>query len=185
MFAAQSGHMQIAELLLQAGSDVNHKDSRGLTPLALASQHGYSEVMTLLFEHGAELENILSVPPTDSAYESAYLEKDRPNTITPSEEQETTLTIDLDDDEVRTQYSDTPSAHLPLRLGYISGIADHLFSKISSWTTNKETWERVQSALPSLLKDFAQKIGFDATTQKHQEVMAFIHQYRGYEILHA
>jgi ankyrin repeat protein len=49
LFASQSGHVEVVQLLLaRQGVEVNHSDSEGGTALFLASQNGHVEVVWLL-----------------------------------------------------------------------------------------------------------------------------------------
>jgi uncharacterized protein len=44
----------VAELLIAKGADVNVKNQKGLTPLALADIMGRDDVVELLKKHGAK-----------------------------------------------------------------------------------------------------------------------------------
>lgn len=46
-------HVQIVQLLLEAGADPELADGDGVTPLAHARQRGYAGIETLLRQHGA------------------------------------------------------------------------------------------------------------------------------------
>ena len=46
--ACQNGHTRIAELLLDRGADINHKNTEGSTPLNLAIKAGCKGTVTLL-----------------------------------------------------------------------------------------------------------------------------------------
>lgn len=46
-------HVQIVQLLLDAGADPERADGDGVTPLAHARQRGYAAIETLLRQHGA------------------------------------------------------------------------------------------------------------------------------------
>jgi ankyrin repeat protein len=56
--AAENGHTNFVNLLIEAGVELEHKDSRGRTPLswAAAIEHGHFTIAKLLVEAGAELE---------------------------------------------------------------------------------------------------------------------------------
>ena len=51
-FAASMGREDLAQILLNSGSDVMAKDSNGNTPLHYS---GHDQVVQLLFDYGAEL----------------------------------------------------------------------------------------------------------------------------------
>jgi hypothetical protein len=54
--AAHLGHLEIAELLLRHGADVNARGDGGDTPLHEAANNGHVEVVELLLKHGADIE---------------------------------------------------------------------------------------------------------------------------------
>ena len=49
-FAAQTEHLSIAEVLLQAGADINKRDHYHKTPLAHAALHGRVEMTNFLLK---------------------------------------------------------------------------------------------------------------------------------------
>ena len=53
--AIRNGHVKVAALLLQWGSDWNHPDSSFNTPLHYAAGFGWKECMELLLAHGANV----------------------------------------------------------------------------------------------------------------------------------
>ena len=53
--AAASGQEQLVECLLTAGADINAVDHCGKTPIYLAVEHGYSKVIKILAQHGANV----------------------------------------------------------------------------------------------------------------------------------
>jgi ankyrin repeat protein len=54
--ASRRGHVDIAQLLLEHGADVDARDNAELTPLLLASREGHAELGRILLEHGADTE---------------------------------------------------------------------------------------------------------------------------------
>ena len=54
MLAALKGHVNVVEVLLKAGADVNHQDSYGNTALMWAAGNGHANVIHLLLRAGAD-----------------------------------------------------------------------------------------------------------------------------------
>lgn len=52
-------HTEVVRLLVEAGADVNLADSAGVTPLALARQRGYREMIEILQKAGAPFSSLL------------------------------------------------------------------------------------------------------------------------------
>lgn len=50
--AAKLGHADILLLLLRNGGLVNHQDLTGVTPLAVAAEHGHAHIAELLLSCG-------------------------------------------------------------------------------------------------------------------------------------
>ena len=55
MLAAQCGHTNIIQYLLDEGADVNKLDERGGSTLMYASSHGHTETVRLLLNYGADV----------------------------------------------------------------------------------------------------------------------------------
>ena len=53
--AAEYGHLEITELLLSNGANVNRRDDDKATPLHFAAMGGFEEVVVLLLSNGAEV----------------------------------------------------------------------------------------------------------------------------------
>ena len=53
MYAARQGHLEVVELLLTNGADVNRKRNDGLTALTVAKNQGHLEVAELLLTYRA------------------------------------------------------------------------------------------------------------------------------------
>jgi len=52
--AAYNGNKEIVEILISGGADVNVKNNDGKTPLTIAGEEGYTEIVNLLLENGAK-----------------------------------------------------------------------------------------------------------------------------------
>lgn len=65
IIAVMNGHVKLASLLLQCGSEWNHPDSSGNTVLHYAAGFGWNECMDLLIKHGADLnaQNMWKITP--------------------------------------------------------------------------------------------------------------------------
>jgi len=50
------GHLEIGQLLLSHGADVNFRDYTGWTPLYCAALYGQLKFARMLLEHGAEID---------------------------------------------------------------------------------------------------------------------------------
>jgi len=57
-YAIGEGHIELAELLLQYGFDVNDRADDGTTPLLLAASHGNTAMVALLLQHEADYEYV-------------------------------------------------------------------------------------------------------------------------------
>ncbi|KAK6526081.1 hypothetical protein TWF281_011119 [Arthrobotrys megalospora] len=85
----------------------------------------------------------------------------------------------LDFDDTQTVYSDASSVTTLAKENYISELADALFRNLCADQLDGKTLERISAALPDLLKAFALKVGHDAPSQMHRDVMFFVHKNRG------
>ena len=55
LWAADMGHLEVLDLLLKNGSNVNIKDENGLTPLLWAADRGHVECVKALLTHSADV----------------------------------------------------------------------------------------------------------------------------------
>jgi ankyrin repeat protein len=56
--AAINGYLNIADLLIRDGADINAKDKNGKTPLFYANKYGHYKTADLLIKHGAESDSV-------------------------------------------------------------------------------------------------------------------------------
>ncbi|KAH8803460.1 hypothetical protein F5884DRAFT_712243 [Xylogone sp. PMI_703] len=74
-------------------------------------------------------------------------------------------------DDTRTVYSDASSLSVWKKKSYISEFADDLFNKVHSERPDSRTIDRISRVLPNLLKAFALKVGYNAPTQIHRDII--------------
>ncbi|KAN0073022.1 hypothetical protein V8E54_009136 [Elaphomyces granulatus] len=77
-----------------------------------------------------------------------------------------------------TVYSDAASLPAWNEESYISELVNGLSCKFSSEQLDDTTLEQISQTLPELLKAFALKVGHNASTQMHLDVMVFVHKHR-------
>ncbi|RYP70200.1 hypothetical protein DL771_005587 [Monosporascus sp. 5C6A] len=56
-WAAEKGHKEIVQLLLDKGAEIDAKDSNSRTPLSWAAEKGHKEIVQLLLDKGAEIDS--------------------------------------------------------------------------------------------------------------------------------
>ncbi|CVL13338.1 related to nucleoside phosphorylase [Fusarium proliferatum] len=201
----KNGKLRIAdpalELLIRSalttaakGNFVRAKKSMEL----LCAQKTDSDMVRLLADfredsNGIDTEAMQSISPTphapiapsgftDSAYASASL-MDNNNKNTNDGPAVDESLQGLDDptiDDSATEYSDVSSTTFSRKQLYIQELAKDLYNKISFQAVDLGQDHRIDisATLPRLLKAFALKIGYCATTQIHRDVMAFVHRHR-------
>ena len=69
--ACNCGHLELAQLLLDKGADLNVPNADGQTPLHMAAYHAKYEVMEWLLGRGADLDAKTNVRPPAAASASA------------------------------------------------------------------------------------------------------------------
>lgn len=57
LFSAWQGHLEMVELLVSAGAEVNAVDNDRRTPLQSASWQGHGEIVRLLCERGSKIDH--------------------------------------------------------------------------------------------------------------------------------
>jgi len=70
--ASYFGHINVVTLLLKKGTDLETKDSSGMTPLSWAADHGYEAIVKLLVEKGADIESKNNYNWTPLAYAAVH-----------------------------------------------------------------------------------------------------------------
>jgi ankyrin repeat protein len=72
--AAESGEIELMEMLIDHGADVNHADETGVTPLLAAAIGSDVEVVRLLLANGADKSKRAKAPlPQMTALDAAIL----------------------------------------------------------------------------------------------------------------
>lgn len=119
-------------------------------------------------------------PPTDSGYGSTYAAESKTGVSMEHTDiaQSTQEITDQEISDTATQYSDESRTTVSKKQGYIWELANELFKNISSIRADNITQARISNILPELLQAFALKVGYDAKTQMHRDVMAFVHRHR-------
>jgi hypothetical protein len=82
-------------------------------------------------------------------------------------------------DDTATEYSDTSSVATWKKESYIEEFVDDLVARVRELQPDEETLNRISALLPDLLKAFALRVGYNAPSRMHRDVMYFIHKYRG------
>jgi ankyrin repeat protein len=75
-YAAQSGHLEVVQLLLNQGADVKAATSSRWTPLHRASENGHRDVVQLLLDRGADVKAATSSGGTPLHFASANGHRD-------------------------------------------------------------------------------------------------------------
>jgi len=83
-----------------------------------------------------------------------------------------------DVDDADTVYSDVSSLIDSKVDSYASALAEDIVKRLKAEDLDSAAAEILSSALPELLRAFATKLGYDAPSQTHRDVMFFIHKYR-------
>ncbi|CAG9982607.1 unnamed protein product [Clonostachys byssicola] len=86
---------------------------------------------------------------------------------------------DVGFDDTATEYSDTSSVATWKKESYIEEFVDDLVAGVRELQPDEETLNRISALLPDLLKAFALRVGYNAPSRMHRDVMYFIHKYRG------
>ncbi|KAL9694987.1 hypothetical protein quinque_014272 [Culex quinquefasciatus] len=61
--AYAGGHEELVELLISRGTNIEHKDKKGFTPLILAATAGHEKVVETLLRHGAKMDPLQRIRP--------------------------------------------------------------------------------------------------------------------------
>ncbi|KAI1745785.1 hypothetical protein F4680DRAFT_403240 [Xylaria scruposa] len=117
--------------------------------------------------------------PTDSGYASAtYTKKMWQSSPDQLRIQNVQDPPDNDNEDMATVYSDTSSLASSWKENYILELADDLYDNVSFWNLDFNVKGKIATVLPDLLRDFAFKIGHNAETQMHRDVMVYVHKNR-------
>ncbi|RYP58420.1 hypothetical protein DL769_008959 [Monosporascus sp. CRB-8-3] len=121
------------------------------------------------YGHTQSSGDVQSRPPIDEVYASAMN-----NTFEVAYNEH-----DPESDDDETVYSDASGLPaLAAEESYISELADDLFKTVCSEQFDGQIMERISGILPKLLKAFALKLGHNALSQMHRDVMFLVHKHR-------
>lgn len=109
-------------------------------------------------------------PCTDSGYASV-----NPYPEFKHDSQRAQVPADID---TGTEYSDVSTVAGFKNETFIYELVDDLFAKIAPLALSDEIMRAIIDLLPDILKNFALRIGYNASTQMHRNVMFFIHKNR-------
>ena len=57
IFPSQEGYLEIVQLLVEHGADVNYNAFRGFTPIRIAARNGHLKIVKFLAENGADIDS--------------------------------------------------------------------------------------------------------------------------------
>jgi len=121
-------------------------------------------------------EGVVEEPFTDSGYASTrndLLLPDKPQC--PRDDKCTSDMGDENTEDAKTLYSAATTIDLPQSQQYITELCSDIFRKLENHF-DSTNWDALETALPSLIKGFAIKIGHDSSAQVNQDIMYFIHK---------
>ncbi|KAK5422308.1 hypothetical protein LTR06_000565 [Exophiala xenobiotica] len=121
----------------------------------------------VLIDKEPTLVSPVDVPYTDSAYTSVFKNAfDRHRSLGPTES-----------DDALTDYSDVSSIADTKRNAYVCELADNLYGKVDIAGQTLHRVKQICEDIPWLLKTLALRIGHNASTQMHRDVMYFAHKH--------
>lgn len=121
-------------------------------------------------------EGVVEEPFTDSGYASTRIDlllPDKPQC--PRDDKCTSEMGDEDTEDAKTLYSAATTIDLPQSQQYITELCSDIFRKLENHF-DSTNWDALETALTSLIKGFAIKIGHDSSAQVNQDIMYFIHK---------
>ncbi|KAK3991528.1 hypothetical protein QBC44DRAFT_236762 [Cladorrhinum sp. PSN332] len=117
------------------------------------------------------------LPPLPSASNSETASDDGSN-LQHTDQSPDANVAKSDEDDQMTVYSDASVFSTRTSEGYISAFVNDIFNRLGNDVSDPQVIERLSSHLPRLIKGLALKIGFQAPSQMHREVMVFLHKHR-------
>ncbi|KAK5224482.1 hypothetical protein LTR72_004263 [Exophiala xenobiotica] len=121
----------------------------------------------LLIDEESTLVSPVGVPYTDPGYVSV------PKNVLDRHE----ILGPVESDDTLTEYPDVSSIADTKRNAYVYELADDLYAKVDIKGHTQSRVIQICEALPWLLKTFASRIGHNASTQMHRDVMYFVHRH--------
>ena len=152
----------------------HHQDRTRATQIGPSTDSEYASATHTDFEHGQiarpqdDTGNTQFLGPTDEEL----------GTVKNSLSEDVQRLTSMESHNTKTVYSDASSLRNVESESYISELANDLMRKARSEQPSPETIQRVIVILPKLLKAFALKVGYNAPSQMHRDVMWFVHKNR-------
>ena len=152
----------------------HHQDSTRATQIGPSTDSGYASAAHANFEHGQVAR------PQDDTGNTQFLPHtdDQLGPVKNSLSDGVQISTSMESDDTKTIYSDASSVPNVESEGYIFELANDLMRKTRSEQPSPETIQRVIVILPKLLKAFSLKVGYNAPSQMHRDVMWFVHKNR-------
>ena len=152
----------------------HHQDRTRATKIGPSSDSGYASATHANFERGQ------IARPLDNARKTPFLPPtdEELGPVKNSLSEGAHISTSMESDDTKTVSSDASSLPNVESESYIFELVNDLMRKTRSEQPSPETIQRVTVILPKLLKAFSLKVGYNAPSQMHRDVMWFVHKNR-------
>jgi ankyrin repeat protein len=195
-WAAGRGDEGVVRMLLAKDVNPDSEDYSGRTPISYALEKGHQSIVNLLymesrrrrerqsdFIFAADVEASSNADLKDRTHDAETVKKQVHTDSGYATQHATTLNTTFDvvenPEDAGTVYSDESSL-ASKEDSYMTDLAHDLYSKVSSEELDENCIKRILAILPELLKDFALRIGHNAHSRKHSDIMVFVRKHRRY-----